>query len=554
MAIMPVPSGLSGLDDVLCGGLPEGRTTVVAGGPGSGKTMLGMQFLAAGSGCGEPGIMLSFEESREKLMTDFGAMAFPHVAAIGTSIEIIDGRPTDDTTINGSFDLTGLIATLSAFNRHHGTRRLVIDAIDVLFSLREQTQETRREIVRLLSWLQEARITTLLTVKTRHANGLPDTFGFAEFAADGVIQLRSSMHGNLLQRTVRIIKLRGSSFVTGDHPYDIGNRGLRVLSTPARTRADESAGNERCTTGIERLDRMLDGGYLRGSMTLISGLPGTSKTTFGASFLSAGCARGERCLFVGFDEPAEQMVANVRSIGIELGAAQRDGLLRIESFSAGATIADRLLIIIEDLIEEHQPKRVVIDPLSAWIKSGGTKISDSAIERLVSSMKRRGLTVVMTAISESGSSMLESTLTRVSTIADTWIHLSYASHAGERNRTLTIVKSRGTDHSGQMREVILGKDGVSLTDVYVGEGDVLFGTARFQHEQALIEEAHEKQSNLARMAHKIEDERAALVVRIARLDERSAEMLAIANRERASEQMKADQLSDRRGADPEPVV
>jgi len=250
-----------------------------------------------------------------------------------------------------------------------------------------------------------------------------------------------------------------------------------------RTAGDVEGLGVRLSSGIDRLARMLAGGYRSGTTTLISGLPGTAKTTLGAAFLEAGCRAGERCLFVGFDEPAEQMIVDARSVGIDLDRSLRSGLLRVESFSAGSAIADEHFLKIESLVDAHRPNRVVIDPVSALEKAGGSDIAGMSSERLVALLKSRGISSIFTAVTETQLGELETTPMRVSTIADTWINLSFANRSGERNRTLTIVKSRGTGHSNQLREVLLSADGIDLADVYTAGGDVLLGTARVQREQ-----------------------------------------------------------------------
>jgi circadian clock protein KaiC len=556
---MLIPTGVPGLDAILRGGLPANRTIVVAGGPGSGKTMLGMQFLARGAADREPGLMLSFEESPERMRADVALMTFPCVEQIaGKHVHFVDGRPPSGTVAIGAYDIQGLIAAMASIVRKYDVRRIVIDAIDVLFTQTVDHAHIQNQITTLLRWLDESAITCILTVKAADAvAGLPSEFSFAEFAADGVIQLRSSMHRNLLRRSLRVLKVRGASFATGDHPYTLSDNGMRVLATPLRTFAAPRVAGERCSTGVERLDRMLEGGYLRGTTTLISGLPGASKTTFSAAFIAAGCAAGERGLYVGFDEPADQMIENVRSIGIDL-AQYRGDLLRCESFSAGAAIADDLVILVENLVDEHQPARVVIDPISALIKSGGSEIADRAIERIVVMLKTRGVTSVFTTISESDTTILENTPSHVSTVADAWIHLSFASAGGERNRTLTVVKSRGTAHSAQMREVELSQDGISLADVYSIGGAVLFGTARYEREESQRVKRVQEVRAIERDLQRLNDGRITLAAKLAevqreleRLDERHAELAEHALEIQRSEHIASQALRTMRQADPD---
>ncbi len=505
-------SGIAGLDAMLEGGFQGGRAMLVTGGPGSGKTMLGAQFLSAGAvDAHEPGLLLSFEESPERLATNFATVTFPFSALVSSTIHLVDGRPPPDVVAIGDFDLQGLIAALRMLVREHGITRIVIDAIDALFTLSRDSARIRIETLRLLDWLSASGVTALLTMKAHHGRSpFPDEFEFAEFMVDGVLELRSALHGKLVQRTARIVKRRGASFVGGEHPYTIGRSGLRVMCSPLHTAFPSEGPLERCSSGVGQLDAMLAGGYLRGTTTLVSGLPGASKTTFGAAFLAGGCEAGERCLFVGFDEPAQQMIGNVRSVGIALEPYRHSGLLRLESYAAGSAIADDFLVMIEDLVKEHRPARVVVDPISALYKSGGVEISEGAIEQLVVLFKSRGITALFTTLSDPNATLLESTATRVSTVADTWIHLSFAARGGERNRTLTIVKSRGTPHSPQTREVLLDASGIALVEVYNAGGEMLFGTARLEREQQQRAARVEQELATARELRSLDEQAAAL--------------------------------------------
>lgn len=479
-----IPSGIPGLDGVLRGGFPRGRTTIVVGGPGSGKTVLAMQFLVRGAAeFNEPGLMITFEESPDALERNFPSALWPAAGALGGRVEMLDGRLPDDAIEAGEFDLGGLIAIASAIIEKHGIKRIAIDGLDALFAISEHPSIRRREIIRVIHWLTEAGLSALLTVTSDEDDRrVPRSFDLAEYAADAVIRLHSTLLGELARRTLSVVKMRGAAFVGGAHAYTISRFGMRVLATPIRTTAAVASLDTRLSSGIDRLDRMLLGGFRRGTTTLLSGLPGTSKTTLGMAFLKAGTRAGERVLFIGFDEPSSQVLIDARSVGIDVEDDVREGLFVAESFSAGSVIGDDHFIAIQHLIDTHRPTRVVIDPISALEKAGGRAVADAVTERLVGLMKERDITAVMTAVAASPSGE-ESTPARVSTIADTWIHLSFANRGGERNRTLTIVKSRGTAHSNQMRELLLSNGGIELADVYASGGNVLVGTARAEREQ-----------------------------------------------------------------------
>jgi circadian clock protein KaiC len=482
-------SGIVGLDAVLHGGFPVGRTTIVAGGSGGGKTVLATQYLVNGALQGEPGLMVSFEESPAALKANFPALSWPATGEVGAGVHFIDGRMPEDAIESGGFDLGGLIAIASSLVAKHGVKRIAIDGIDALFALSEKPANRRREILRVLAWLAESDVTALLTIKMGDGVAdVPGYFDLAEYAADGVIKLKTTLVGELSRRTFSVIKMRGSGYEGGAHPYLISDQGIRVLHSPTRTAWIAQSLDSRLATGVERLDLMLLGGYRSGTVTLISGTPGASKTTLAASFLAAGCDAGERSLFIGFDEPAEQMLLDLRSVGMDLQGHVRAGLLRAETFAAGGVIGDEHYLTIAGLIDEHKPNRVVIDPISALDKAGGRDIADAIRERLVVLFKSRGITAVFTAISDAEDGESDIKRTRVSTVADTWIHLGFANRGGERNRTLTVLKSRGTGHSNQVREMLLTSTGIDLADVYTSGGETLSGTERAQKEQQNVAE------------------------------------------------------------------
>jgi len=483
---MMIASGIAGLDAVLNGGFLTGRTTVVSGGTGSGKTVLASQFLSAGAvEHGEPGLMILFEESPATVAAHFPGGGWPPKSEPHAAVHFIDGRLPEDTVQSGSFDLGGLIAVAGAAAKMHGVKRLAIDGIDAIFALVEDVHIRRRELARLLDWLADSGLTAILTVKRGAADEPPIYFDLAEFAADGVIALRSTMIGELQRRTLHVVKMRGAGFVSGGHPYVIGERGVQVLHAPTRTRWLTQPLDSRLSTGVERLDLMLQGGYGVGTTTLVSGTPGSAKTTLSAAFLQAGLQAGERCLYVGFDEPAEQVVSDAHSVGIRLDDALSAGLLRAESFTAGSLIAEEHYLAIQGLIESHNPSRLVIDPASALDKAGGRDIGDVIRERLVVLMKSRGITALFTSATDGSIPTSDLARTRFATVCDAWIQVGFSSQDGERNRTLAVLKARGTGHSNQIRELLLSENGIDLADVYTSPGNVLSGTARMQREQEI---------------------------------------------------------------------
>ena len=323
-------------------------------------------------------------------------------------------------------------------------------------------------------------------------------YGFLQFMADCVVRFQRRQEQRVSAQSLQITKYRGSSFAASEFPMSFGPSGIEVGAAGPEEMAHE-ASSERVSVGFKRLDSMLGGGVFRGSSTLVTGVPGTSKTTLAGEFAEAACRRGERTLLVSYDEAAEQIVRNLTSVGIDLGAHVRSGLLRMYSARTEGVAAEEHLIKLRSLIREHRPRCMVVDPLTALAKAGSLGAARTVANRLVYMVKDQGITLLVTALSDAEELQAEATDLQISTVADTWIHLSYLVRSGERNRALTIVKSRGTGHSNQVRELVLSKSGPTLTDVYSAGGEVLMGTLRWEKE---AEEGAKKARQRTEFDHK----------------------------------------------------
>jgi len=288
-------------------------------------------------------------------------------------------------------------------------------------------------------------------------------------------------------RGVRIMKYRGSGFSENEFPMIISPTGVEV-SMFGSSELLYDVSTDRISSGIPRLDTMLDGGYYRGSAVLISGAPGTAKTTLAGAFAQAACLSGEKVLWVSFDEAASQIVRNLASVDIELGAHVKSGMLRIESQRTESRSSEEHLMVLKRIMSEFEPRHIILDPISALAKTGGHVAAVHASLRLLDVARAAGMTVVSTSLVAAESGFTEQTSAHISTIADTWLHLAYVVQGGERNRTLTVVKSRGMPHSNQVRELILANDGITLADVFTAGGEVLVGTARWEYERSMREE------------------------------------------------------------------
>jgi circadian clock protein KaiC len=316
-------------------------------------------------------------------------------------------------------------------------------------------------------------------------------------------------------RTLRVQKYRGSAFAEDESPFVIGKSGFEVAVARPLGRADAKVTDERVSSGVKRLDTMLGGGYYRGASVLITGLSGTAKTTLSGAFAEAACRRGERTVFVSFDSDGAEVIRNLASVGIRLDRYVRSGLLRMISARTVGGSGELYLVSIKALAKEHRARCLVIDPVSTWSRSGNDSNAHSVAERLTDWSKADGITLVCTSLLDEMSSQTEGgSSLQISTLADTWIHLNYLMQAGERNRGLSIIKSRGTAHSNQVRELILSDSGVTLSDTYTAGGEVLMGTLRWEKERAegVANEVTEVAGKLKRV--RLDAEEAELEVRV----------------------------------------
>ncbi len=487
-AMTKAPTGIVGLDLALGGGLPVGRTTLLLGTPGAGKTVLSLQFLAHGAATrGEPGILVSFEEPVERLLANAAGFGWDLPALIPDRLFLLDGRPGIDEIKSGDADLRGLLAALDATVTQTGARRIVFDAIDMILNPFDDPSAERRELRRLHDWLIGRELTAVITCKAKRSGTTCERDDALEFMVDCAVSLEHRWFHGVSQRSLHVFKYRGSSFLENEAPYVIGRHGLEVATVLESGASRAPVTTERVSSGIDRLDAMLGGGYFRGASILITGTPGTAKTTLGGAFLEAACKRGERALLVSFDSDAAEIVRNLDSVGIRLEPFLADGgsgHLRIVYARAIVGSAESQLMCIKRIAAEHDARCVVVDPVSVLASQGNATTGAGVTERLVDWAKGVGVTLLCSSLIDDTAHATEHTALQISKIADTWIHLQYLVRGGERNRGISIIKSRGTAHSNQVRELLLSSTGVTLADAYSAGGEVLMGSLRAEHERA----------------------------------------------------------------------
>jgi circadian clock protein KaiC len=511
------PTGIKGLDEITGGGLPQGRPTLVCGGTGCGKTLLAMEFLVRGATeHDEPGVFMSFEEKSEELTKNFASLGFDLNELEARKKLALDYVHVERTEIEvtGEYDLDGLFIRLGYAIDGIGAKRVVLDTIETLFSGFTNEVILRAELKRLFSYLKDKGVTAIITGE--QGERTLTRFGLEEYVADCVIFLNHKVEQQVATRRMRIVKYRGSAHGTNEYPFLIDEQGFSVMPISS-IGLDHAASQERVSTGIPRLDTMLGGkGYFRGSSILVTGTAGTGKSSMSAHFVDAACRRGERCLYFAFEESRNQIIRNMRSIGIDLEQWVNKGLLEFRNSRPSLYGLEMHLVTMHKAVEGFKPAIVVVDPISNLVASANDMEVKSMLSRLIDFLKMKGVTAFCTDLTSVGGS-LERTDVGISSLMDTWLLLQVMEGSGERNRGLYVLKSRGMAHSNQVREYCLTDNGAQLQDVYVGSGGVLTGAGRVTQEARERLDVLERGQEIERKQRDIERKKAVIEAQIAAL-------------------------------------
>lgn len=483
-AFPKLPTGIEGFDVIAEGGLPAGRTTLVGGTAGSGKTIFAAQFLAAGIRAGEKGVFITFEENPAELSRNLGSLGWdvPAWEASG-AWTYVDGSPDEEATdVVGEFDLGALLARITRAVRQSGATRVSIDSVNALFSRLPHPEKLRGELYRISRALRELGATTLVTAERLDDYGEVSRFGIEEFVADNVILLRNTLQDERRRRTVEILKFRGTAHQRGEFPFTIASeKGVVVLPLSAMTLTQRSS-TTRVTSGIPELDAMLGGGYFRDSIILLSGATGTGKTLTVTHFVAGGVAAGDRCLLFAFEESREQLVRNAMSWGHDFEAMERSGLLRIVPVYPHAMPLEDHLLRMRWAIEEYRPQRVAVDSLSALERVTSLRSFREFMLGLTSLLKHGEIAGMVTSTAPSilgGHSITEK---HISTLTDTILLLRYVESYGELKRGMLVLKMRGSAHDTTIREFTIDPGGMRVGQPFRGTGGILSGN--FTHERA----------------------------------------------------------------------
>ena len=459
------PTGIKGFDEITEGGLPKNRTTLFCGNTGTGKTLLGIDFLINGAiHYNEPGVFMSFEETEDELYKDVASLNLDLQGLVSRKKILLEYVLLErrDIQEKGDFNLEGLFVRLEHAIDSIGAKRVVLDSIESLFAGVTDAGILRLEIKRLFRWLKEKQVTAIITGEM--GQGSFTRHGLEEYISDCIILLDNRVREQISTRRIRVIKYRGSNHGTNEYPFVIDKGGLSVIPITSAG-LDQPGTAKRVSTGIPSLDKLFRGaGYTRSSTVLVSGTAGTGKTSLAAAFAVERCRRGERCLFLSYEESSGQLIQNMSSIGVQFEPLVTKGLLKIVSTRPSFFGLEMHLLDLYKVIAEFKPKAVIVDPLTSLIGQGNQLEIQSMLTRMIDALKSKGITGFFTSLVSSTEQNDTSGEIGVSSLIDTWIVVrEIEEDAGKKRiRGLYIVKSRGMGHSSDVHKLILSDDGIAI--------------------------------------------------------------------------------------------
>jgi circadian clock protein KaiC len=463
LVLEKVPTGIRGLDQVTHGGFPKGRTALVCGGPGAGKTLLGLEFLVRGALLyNEPGVCIALEETAEELVTNVASLGHNLPALIRAKKLAIDYVHIERKQIEetGEYDLEGLFIRLRAAIEQVKAKRVLLDTIELLFLGLNNEGIVRAELRRLFHWLKDAGVTAVVTAEI--GNQSLTRYGLEEYVADCVIVLDHRVTEQVSTRRLRVVKYRGSSHGTNEYPFLLDDEGISVVPITSLG-LTHTASTERISSGIPSLDVMLERkGFFRGSSVLVTGTAGTGKSSFSAAFAHAACGRGERALYFAYEESPSQILRNMGSVGVKLDKWLKNDLLRIHATRPTAAGLESHLAHMYQEIQEFSPSVVIVDPITNLVAAGDLHSVKAMLTRLIDFLKLKNVTAMFTNL-VFGAGIMEETAIGISSLMDSWMVLRDVSQGEEeRIRTLHLLKSRGMPHDTREHKFTLSNKGIQI--------------------------------------------------------------------------------------------
>jgi circadian clock protein KaiC len=463
--IPKTPTGIAGLDLVLGGGVPTGRVTLLSGGPGSGKSTMGLQCLLHAATAGEAGILVMFEERAATVRQDAWSRGWD-LARLEkkNTLHLMDARLDPKAVLAGEFSINGLLAILEQRLKAMRARYVVLDAVDALLHLYDSPMRERHELYALHEWLLDRRVTTIMTVKAVQHQDASSRYAFLDFMADCVIQVDQRVTAQITTRRLRVIKYRGSGYGRNEYPFIINQDGISIVPMTSNVLNHRPPGSK-VSSGTTWLDAALAGGYKRGTSILIAGTAGAGKTTLACVFARAACLRGERVLYLNFEESPESMVSNMLSPGLALQPLIEKRRLAIRSYLPEAMGVEEHLFHSLKEIEQFQASSVVVDAISACRRMGSNQAAFEYVMRILNACKEQGITCMCLNQSADLDLVEDISGVGVSSLIDTVILLRHFPIGVAMVRQLIVMKARGSQHSETFHEFRITDRGLDLVTV-----------------------------------------------------------------------------------------
>jgi len=478
MGVQKIRTMIEGFDDISHGGLPVGRTTLVSGTSGTGKTLLAVQFLYNGiTYFDDPGVFVTFEESPTDIIKNAYSFGWDLQKLVNDGkLFILDASPDPEgQEVVGNFDLSALIERIQYGIRKYKAKRVSIDSITAIFQQYDAASVVRREIFRLVARLKQIGVTTVMTTERVEEYGPVARFGVEEFVSDNVVIVRNVLEGERRRRTMEILKLRGTTHMKGEYPFTMTNQGINIFPLGAM-RLTQRSSNARVSSGVKTLDEMCGGGFFKDSIILATGATGTGKTLLVSKFIQDACLRGDRAILFAYEESRAQLSRNAYSWGIDFEDLEQKGLLKILcTYPESAGLEDHLQIIKSE-IAEFKPSRIAIDSLSALARG----VSNNAFRQFVIGVtgyaKQEEITGFFTNTTDQFMGSHSITDSHISTITDTILMLQYVEIRGEMSRAINVFKMRGSWHDTAIREYTISEEGPEIKDSFRNYERIISGS------------------------------------------------------------------------------
>jgi len=475
-------TGINGFDQVALGGLIRGRTTLVTGSTGSGKTLFAVEFLARGIlRFGEPGVFVTFEEAPDDLRRNWASLGFPigRWESEGKWAFVDASADFEEAPVIGAYDFGALTARIAHAARQIGATRVSVDSLDAIFTRFADPAVVRHELARITAALEKAEVTAVITAERSGEYDHVSRYSVEEFVLDNVIILRNVLAQERRRRTIEIVKMRGAPHRTGEWLFTIDPReGLVVIPLAFLVPPFARASQVRVPSGNTELDRMCGGGFFKDAIVLLTGPSGAGKTLTSLKFLVTGLAAGERCLGFTFDESREQVRRNSAGWGIDLDSPEESGLLRIVcDYPEVASLEDHFLRI-RRAIEEHKPDRLVIDTLSALERIVAPRALLDFVIALGAVVRQHGITTLLTSAPAGRFTpqLTPSIAGEIASLTDVTITLRYFEYVGEIRRAIAVLQTRGSAHDPGIRQVTIDGDGMHIGEPITVSAGILTST------------------------------------------------------------------------------